>query len=260
MSRMSRISDDEAGERSIPSQQVGAAGGRPAPGRKAAARRRLGLPAKLAIAVVAIGTFAFLFLRSIRGSRAEPYRIDAAHLRGWTVALARDSGPEGPLLVLQVPGDLTGGLFNQIFARNMESLRSPAAPAIPLLLRSEFERSFARHTTPEALLALAVAARLDATTVSPRCMAYRRTEAGMATLMVYFVELDSDAVERFRRQLRATLPAGPEASDFDPAALSPILIVGASDSRFDRWLPLRANPAADCVAPVVVSEDTRRAP
>ena len=39
----------------------------------------------------------------------------------------------------------------------------------------------------------------------------------------------------------------------DPTeALSPILFVGSSDANFGRWLPLRANPEADCVAPIEV--------
>ena len=41
-------------------------------------------------------------------------------------------------------------------------------------------------------------------------------------------------------------------SEFDPAALCPVLLVAASDPAFGRWLPLRADPATDCVAPIVV--------
>ena len=36
------------------------------------------------------------------------------------------------------------------------------------------------------------------------------------------------------------------------AALSPVLIVAALDGNFGRWMPLRANPDVDCLAPVEV--------
>jgi len=34
--------------------------------------------------------------------------------------------------------------------------------------------------------------------------------------------------------------------------LSPMLIAADLDGRFSSWLPLRADPATDCFAPVVV--------
>ena len=41
-------------------------------------------------------------------------------------------------------------------------------------------------------------------------------------------------------------------ADFDAAALSPVLFVAGSDPAFNRWLPLHADPAADCVAPIAI--------
>ena len=38
---------------------------------------------------------------------------------------------------------------------------------------------------------------------------------------------------------------------YDPWALSPVLFIAASDPAFSRWLPFRADPEADCLAPVV---------
>jgi hypothetical protein len=34
--------------------------------------------------------------------------------------------------------------------------------------------------------------------------------------------------------------------------LSPVLIAADLDGTFSRWLPLRADPAVDCFAPLVV--------
>jgi hypothetical protein len=207
-------------------------------------------PVKVGLAVVAVSAFGFLFLRSVRHSRAEPYVLGPASLQGWTGELESPSGPRDPLLVLRPAAGLVGGLFQQLFARNMESMVSPAQGIIPLLLAGEFERSFAGRVTPEALLAAAQAAGLDATTVAPRCMGHRRATDTEVPRQLYFVLFQDQAVERFRRQLRTMA-----TSDFDPAAQSPVLFVGATDGRFESWLPLRADAKADCVAPIAIERD-----
>jgi hypothetical protein len=205
-------------------------------------------PAKVAIAAAVVVGFAFLFLRSIRSSRSEPYKVEAADLRGWTITVEHATHPKDPLLMLRPPAALTRGLFTQIFNRYMESLVSPAEPGIPLLLEGEFEGSFAGRTTPEALAEVARSAGLDGTTVPPRCMAYRRTSEPRITRVAFFVVFGGDAFARWRRALQ---PAG-GGGEFDPAALSPILFVGSSDADFRRWLPWGPNPETDCVAPIEV--------
>lgn len=219
--------------------------------------KRLPTPVKVAIAAAVVVGFAFLFLRSIRSSRSEPYKVDPAHLLGWTITVEHAAGRKDPLLMLKPPAALTRGLFSQIFSRYMESLVSPAEAGIPLLLKGEFDETFAGRTTPEALAEVARRAGLDATTVPLRCLAYRRTSEPRITRVVFFVVFGGDAFARWRRELQATLPlmgAGTAPAGggdrFDPAALSPILFVGSSDADFGRWLPLRANPETDCVAPI----------
>jgi hypothetical protein len=239
-------------------------GGRPAPSSRGplSARqksKRLTLPMKLAIAAALVGAFAFLFLRSIRSSRSEPYKVDPNQLRDWTITVEHASGPKDPLLMLKPPAALTRGLFSQIFTRYMESMVSPAEAGIPLLLEGEFEESFAARTTPEALADRARRAGLDATTVPPRCMAYRRTSEPRMTRVLLYVVFGGDAFAKWRRDLQAILPPGQGAvaaggqSLFDPAALSPILFVASSDADFGRWLPLRANSEAECIAPIEVT-------
>jgi hypothetical protein len=176
--------------------------------------------------------------------------VGSASLRGWTIEFEPPSGPASPVLVLRPPHSLASGLFQQIFSRNMESLTMPAHGSIPLLLADEFERSFAGRVTPEALVAAAQAAGLDATTVAPRCLAYRRVSDIERPHQLYFVLFEDAAVQRFRGQLRAMA-----TPDFEPAAQSPVLFVGATDERFDRWLPLRADPKTDCVAPIAINPD-----
>jgi hypothetical protein len=85
-------------------------------------------------------------------------------------------------------------------------------------------------------------------------MAYRRISAPGMTTGVYFMLLDAAPFDRFRQELRGLLAtAGGDPSLFDPAALSPALIVAALDGNFGRWMPLRADSEADCMAPVEVT-------
>ena len=212
---------------------------------------RLNRPIKILIALVALAIFGFLFVRSARDSRANPYTLERAQLQGWTVALEPAAGPSSPLLVLTPPPELLSGFFNQVFARAMESLSTPAPGAIPLLLEGEFDRAFAGHVTPEALVAAARTAGLESASLEPRCMAYRRVSNPDRTRQLYFLLFDAPPFQRFREQIATLLDAAAGGHlDYDPAALSPVLFVAATDTEFNRWLPMKANPAVDCVAPI----------
>lgn len=212
-------------------------------------RAKLPLPIKLAVAVGVVVALGFLFVRSVRDTRATPYTVDRELLRNWTLASERTASPNEPMLVLRPPPALVSGLFNQIFLRAMVSLVSPSQPGIPLLLQSEFDRAFAGRVTPEALLATARGAGLEAATLVPRCLAYRRVGEPPPGAQVYFMIMEEPAFARFREQAAALL-GGAHAADFDPAALSPVLFLAASEPPFSRWLPLVANPQTDCLAPI----------
>jgi hypothetical protein len=209
---------------------------------------------KIPIALVLLGVVAFLFVRSARDSRANPFTVERAQLAGWTLGIEPASGPSSPLLVLQAPPDLSNGLFRQLFSRAMESLSMPVPAAIPLLLEGEFDRAFAGRMTPEALLDVARSAGLGAGALQPRCMVYRRVSSPERTRQIYFALFDLPAFDAFRAQLGTRLATGPSAGKvYDPAALSPALLVAASDTDFNSWLPIKADPNQDCLAPIVAN-------
>lgn len=211
-------------------------------------------PIKILVALVALAIFGFLFVRSARDSRANPYTLERAQLQGWTVALEPAAGPSSPLLVLTPPPELLRGLFNQVFSRAMESLSTPVPGAIPLLLKGEFDRAFAGHVTPEALVAAARTAGLESTTPQPHCMAYRRVSTPERTRQLYFVLFEAQPFERFREQIATLLDTAAGGHiDYDPAALTPVLFVAATDTEFNHWLPMKADAAADCVAPITAN-------
>ena len=207
---------------------------------------------KVVLALAAVGVLAVLFVRSAQSSRSEPFTIARDDLTGWTLTLAPAGDPLGSLLSITPNALLLPPLSRELFARAGESLHYPPA-AIPIVLRSEFERAMAGALTPETLLDAARDAGLESTMFQPQCMARRRISEPGGVRAVYFVLFDVPAFTRFREQVAERLrAAGRDASLFDPAALSPVLIAADLDGSFSRWLPLRANPEADCFAPVVV--------
>jgi hypothetical protein len=209
---------------------------------------------KIPIAVVLLALVAFLFVRSARDSRANPFTVERAQLTGWTLGIEAASGPSSPLLVLQAPPDLSNGLFRQLFSRAMESLSMPVPAEIPLLLKGEFDRAFAGRLTPEALLDVARSAGLGAGALQPRCMVYRRVSSPERTRQVYFALFDLPAFTAFRAQIGDRLgAAGSAGVAYDPAALSPAMVVAASDTEFNAWLPIKADPDKDCLAPIVAN-------
>jgi hypothetical protein len=204
---------------------------------------------KLLVIAGAAVVLGFLMLRSVRDSRAIPYTIEPDNLRHWTLALRAAVDPSDPLLVLEPPPELASRLFDQVFRRNMESLSASSAPGIPLLLDGEL-RAFGGRLTADQVLAAAQNAGLASAPISPRCLAYRRLSERRGVQQLYFVLFDAPAVGRFREQLAARLAGG---GGFDPAALSPVLLIAVAQSTFSRWLPLRADPKTDCVAPIVIA-------
>jgi hypothetical protein len=81
----------------------------------------------------------------------------------------------------------------------------------------------------------------------------RRVSAPGVTRELYFVLVNAPAFARFREQITALGEGGaPSRATYDPDALSPVLFVAASDAAFNRWLPLRADPENDCIAPIAI--------
>lgn len=208
---------------------------------------------KILAAVVALGILGVLFVRSARSARQAPYSVAERQLTGWSLAIEPPSGGSGRLLSLAPPPELGPALFRQIFSRAGETLNAPADTALPLVLRSEYDRALAGRVSPEALLAAALEAGLDSLALEPRCLAYRRVSEPGAIRQLYFILFDIPAFDRFREGIPAMIQdAGGNPAAFDPSALSPILIMAANDAAFARWLPVRADPETDCLAPIAL--------
>ena len=206
---------------------------------------------KVVVALVVLGGLGWLFVRSAQNVRSEPYEIARGRLAGWTLAIDPSPNPSGVLLGLQPDRETAATLFSQVFSRTGESLSGPVPAAMPLVLQREFDRAKAGTLTPDALLVSARAAGLASGAFEPRCMAHRRISEPGITRQVYFVRFDWPAFAAFRRQAAQQMRAA-GGGGLEPAALTPVLIVAGSDAAFGRWLPLSAENADDCLAPMAV--------
>lgn len=204
--------------------------------------RRLHPALKVLIAVAILAVVGYLFVHSATNTRGEPYELQSAHLSNWTLSVDTAQDPEGAAIALRPPAELPLNLFRQLFRRQMESLSTPTAPGIVLARRIELQAGIA---SPQ-LLSLARDAGLERATLTPQCVGYRRLSSRGVTRQLYFVWFSLPEFDAFRRRLAAI--AGPQ---FDPAALSPVMLT-AAEPGFDGWQPVVVDQVADCVAPIEV--------
>ena len=198
---------------------------------------------KLLVGAAALAAFGLLFMRSLQDTRTAAYTVERQHLASWTLALEPATRPNDALLVLRPSAELATGLFRQIFSRAMESLNTPLSPAVPVVLRVEFDRIVGDQLTQEGLLAAARAAGLEMAPLTPRCVVHRRVSEPGGTRQVYFLVFDAPAIARFRQQIGLTA-----------ADLTPILFIAGAGPDFNNWLPQRVSPESDCLAPVEVAD------
>ena len=206
---------------------------------------------RVVVGLVALGLLGVLFVRSAQDAREAPFVVADQDLAPWRLVVGPDTDALGSWLSLSPPQSLAGPLGRQVFARGGESVRYPNPAALPLLLVAEHDAALAGVLTPEMLVTLALEAGLESAALEPICMARRRISEPGGTRGVYFVLFDAPEFGAFRLQVAEALDrAGGDTSRFDPGALSPVLIVAGLEGNFDRWLPLRANPEEDCLAPI----------
>ena len=214
---------------------------------------RLSSGVKVLIALAVLLVLAVLFIRSVHDARSTPYTVASEHLRNWSLSIESQTSAAAPILVLRPPTELVSSVFRQLFSRAMESLSTPTAPGMPLVLQGEYDLALAAQLAPGALVGAARDAGLESAAWEPRCLAYRRQSEPRATRQLYFALFESREFGEFRAKLASSVGAGALRGAFDPDALSPVLIIAASDATFHRWLPIRADPDTDCIAPVALA-------
>jgi hypothetical protein len=210
---------------------------------------------KIVVGTAGVAVLAWLFVRSARSTLAEPYVIDAGTLSGWTLVTGAPDRAEVAWLALQPPAGLTAELFRQIFQRSMLSLTAPAAPGIPLLLRTEYPPELQTLVRPDEVLDAARRAGLERDRVEPVCVGVRQGASAGRSHQQFFAVFEIPAFMRFREEIARLVQERQERGGpaFDPGALGPVLPIAASEGDAASWGALDVGPS-DCQAPLAAAE------
>jgi hypothetical protein len=184
----------------------------------------------------------------IRRSRA--YAVNHDELRGWTLELAEAAGPA--VVALRPPPRLWEDLVKQVSQRAEETLISAEHPALPIVLQAEYADSLQGVMSVEDIMDVARDAGLEMARLEPVCLGRRIERTSRGSGAVFFVVFEAGVFNDFRQQLSPLFPEHAGAALFDPAALDPVLLVGATDRELLRWAPAAIDRPADCQASVRV--------
>ena len=204
---------------------------------------------KLGIVAILLAGLPWLFLRTVRNTIAEPYAIDMATLNGWRLEIQEEIRSPA-LIILRPPDSLVPKLFQQIFHRTMESMTTPAEPAMAVVLQEEFSVSLRQVLSAQEILEVARSTGLNESRLSPVCMAIKREPSRGRTRQLYFVVFEASSYTNFREELARLYRDRGGQFQFEPTALELVLPIASSDANFSGWWPLDVDRDADCQAPL----------
>ena len=205
---------------------------------------------KIGVGAAAVVLLPWLFLETARETIAEPYEVDDATLTGWRLVLADPGQPGVSVLGLQPPPSLVPGLFDQVFKRTMESMTSPGADVLPIVLHDEFQNGLRAVLAPAELLQGARDAGLGGVRLEPVCLGVKREPFAGRSRQIYFVLFEAPAVAAFRQQLGRVAAERGGPGGFGATRFDLVLPIGGSDARVASWFPMAVDRSADCQAPL----------
>ena len=207
---------------------------------------------KAVIALAGLAVLGWLFWQTVQSSLTEAYAVDAGLASEWNLAL-RDRPERGAgLLVLEASDQLRAELFQQIFARTMESFMSPVVATVPLVLHAEYRESLGTVLSPQDLLQVAEESGLSDIVPTPVCIGVVRREVGQSTRQLYYAIFEAPDVGRFREALARRYAEAGGTAGFEPDGFPLVMPLAGSDGDFASWWPLDVSAATDCQAPLVV--------
>ena len=178
------------------------------------------------------------------------YTIPVTSLPNWT--LVTSDGTDPWVVAMKPPEPLLQHLLAELRTRKSGQITPVPHPALPLVLRSEFDEGLQGVYGTDSVLRIAREAGIETSTFRPVCIAHRVRTGPAGRAEVYFVPFDSDAFNEIRVDL---VPAEPEHAGigvYEPATLTPLLIVATTSGTLEQWLPLAFDRATDCEADLTV--------
>ena len=141
-------------------------------------------------------------------------------------------------------------LFQQIFSRTMESMRSPVVAAIPVVLQSEFREVLSSALSMERIHTVATEYRLSDVKPEPVCIGVMRRHVAGSARQLYFALFRSPEILHFRTELEREYMLAGGVRMFKPSPFSLVVPLAGSGGNFLDWWPVDVNPETDCQAPL----------
>jgi hypothetical protein len=196
-----------------------------------------------AAALLAVGALVWTLGQGFGG---QPLSVPPSSLSNWTLVVSDGTDPW--IVAAQPPASLSSELLRQVTARAGRPLATPRHPGLPLVLRSEFDDALQGVYGVDEVIRIARDTGVDSATFQPVCIARKVSGSGSAQSELYFLVLDAPAFNQMRIDLTPTQPEHAGIGMYDPATVTPVLIIGSTSSTLDQWWPLTVNRAADCQA------------
>jgi hypothetical protein len=181
-----------------------------------------------------------------QGFGGHPLSLPPSSLSNWTLVVSDGTDPW--IVAAQPPASLSSELLREVTARAGGSLSVPRHPGLPLVLRSEFDDALQGVYGVDEVLRIARDAGVDSATFEPVCIARKVSGSGRAQSELYFLVLDAPAFNQMRIDLTPTQPEHAGIGMYDPATVTPVLMIGSTSSTLDPWWPLTVERATDCQA------------
>jgi hypothetical protein len=178
--------------------------------------------------------------------RAPAFTIPETTLANWT--LVTSDGTDPWVVAMKPPEPLLAQLLAELRKRGNQNVAPVPHAALPLVLRSEFDEGLQGVYGTDSVLRIAREAGIESGTFQPLCLAHRTSTGAAGQSEVYFVPFDSAAFNEVRVDLVPIEPEHAGVGVYEPATLTPLLIVAATPGTLDQWLPLAFDRATDCEA------------
>ena len=205
---------------------------------------------KALIAVVALLALSWLFWRSVQSSLSEPYVVRSELVSQWRLVFEEETPLGLGLISLRLPDQFRAELFQQIFSRTMESMRSPVVAAIPVVLQSEFREVLSSALSMERIHTVATEYRLSDVKPEPVCIGVMRRHVAGNARQLYFALFRSPEILHFRTELEREYMLAGGVRMFKPSPFSLVVPLAGSGGNFLDWWPVDVNPETDCQAPL----------
>lgn len=179
-----------------------------------------------------------------------PVSVAPEVLARWTLVVSDGTDPW--TVGVRPPDALMNMLFEDATRRTGRTLVRPPHPALPLVLRSESDEGLQGVYPTDSVLRIARQAGIEDVEFQPVCLAHRTRRRPESAAELYFAAFTSAPFAQFRIDLTPPQPEHAGVGIYEPATLSPILMIGATDNDFAAWWPLQFDPALDCESPLVL--------